>query len=237
MPIPIVLAVIVYKQTMWSFMWQCLLVSYLNMHLPLFFDVLWTQVYCQSMTTIMITLLSMLSVYRLYRCTIIMWCVSVFPMLSYMKMSIHICFCCDMRVHCLPTLKLWVCFCEILDILLLYQMCVYQSPICELHRCAFSHCFWLWYIVYQQIPGIKSLNSTSWPSFVIKLHKHACLMYGPNFFPGFCKVCLSDSSNSWSNILLSFICWCLVVSEIRECNWKKKINNLKMDFCPFSFYT
>ena len=125
-----------------------------------------------------------------------------------------------------------------------------------------SHCSLLWYtkgIVYQQNYykiGAKSLNSTSLQSFVrvciqvIELHELACriIMYGRSCFlrfskkgdvytnltmPIFCASLTSITS-------LSFRCWSIPASEIREFNRKKKekkrkkkMNNSKSGYFRF----
>ena len=69
-----------------SLMCQCLLVSYLNMHLPLLFDVvcmytsaLFTNKVCHNIAVSVITLDSILVPYY-----VVCECALVFPMLSYM---------------------------------------------------------------------------------------------------------------------------------------------------------
>ena len=71
------------------------LVSYINIHvhIPLFFDVVYTQVHCCR--NMFFFSLDYISSYRV-------WCVLVFHSLSYMNMHILYCFCCGTNIYCLP---------------------------------------------------------------------------------------------------------------------------------------
>ena len=104
---------------------------------------------------------------RLYLCTMHVWCVSVFPSLSYTNMHIPYCFCCGGYKCVLSTNKLW----ELNLLQGMHSMAqlsfVRKSLfISELHEHAYSHCSLLWCkmgvflpTIYQ-IVGVVSLFHT-----------------------------------------------------------------------------